>query len=123
MKLILLPSYLDNIAVSVFVVILVDLDKYRIWDEQACLILPAVVRARAEKRNQTWYILSRRSIQVLTLANPAWEISCGAIKKMAVLFLPQNNLVSKCNRVNEAENEMLHMLKLHKFEPTKKKKN
>ena len=29
---------LDSIAVSVFVVVLVEFDKYRIWDEQACLI-------------------------------------------------------------------------------------
>ena len=27
----------DNIAVSIFVVILVDFEKYWIWDEQACL--------------------------------------------------------------------------------------
>ena len=32
-------SWLDSIAVSVFVVILVDFDKYWDWDEQACLQL------------------------------------------------------------------------------------
>ena len=31
------PDNLDSIALSVFVVILVEFDKYRIWDEQACL--------------------------------------------------------------------------------------
>ena len=31
---------LDSIAVSVFVVILVEFDKYWIWDEQACLTNP-----------------------------------------------------------------------------------
>ena len=31
-------SSLDSIAVSVFVVILVDFDKYWNWDEQACLV-------------------------------------------------------------------------------------
>ena len=34
------PPLLDSIAVSAFVVILVDSDKYRIWDEQACLPPP-----------------------------------------------------------------------------------
>ena len=34
------PCILDSIAVSVFVVILVELDKYRIWDEQVCLVHP-----------------------------------------------------------------------------------
>ena len=40
---------------------------------------------------------------------------------MAAVFLPQNILVNKCNRVNEAENEMPHMLTLHKFEPKRRK--
>ena len=33
--------HLDSIAVSVFVVILVEFDKYWIWDEQACLPAPS----------------------------------------------------------------------------------
>ena len=36
-----LPSMLDSIAVSIFVVVLVDFEKYRIWDEQPCLLCEA----------------------------------------------------------------------------------
>ena len=46
-------EWIDSIAVSVFVVILVEFDKYWIWDEQACLLLePALFSLRQSRRKE-----------------------------------------------------------------------
>ena len=50
----------DSIAVSAFLVILVEFDKYRIWDEQACLMADAasIVMAMVTVEKKKWKDIS-----------------------------------------------------------------
>ena len=59
---------LDSIAVSVFEVILVQFDKYRIWDEQACLVeTVSTLRTYKSLETKKHGFKQEREIDILTV--------------------------------------------------------
>ena len=93
-----LLSPLDSITVSVFVIILVEFDKYRIWDEQACLLsptLPKIFSLHASKipssprpahpRTKLWGKMTHFGLQPITL-HPFHPVSSQIF--FSIPFLP-----------------------------------